>query len=397
MLGYRRKSFRAAHAFLEELRADPRKLSTLSSLQYLLIAEITTAEQKIRALKKALASSIRAESANAPSERPTHLENRIEGLRQLNFVWRCFGDAIAFIYMDKHALKHTYYNTTNTNPKQGAGFLLGKEGLKSELAVMEEALADGIPCLLVDLTNTIRHGDIVFMVGPDPRLVEVKIGPKVDRRGRKQVQNINQLHDFFETDHAEALRGMTVQRVEFREPERSYIHEMNACIEAAVEHGYSIISPERGLHYVALAGGAPPIGTVFELVGAKRPWVFSLNAHKSARDWAPYLPFVLSLRSRVRLYQFLQGTLYLLVVVDTDAVCVFAANRGFAAEFDFANVDLPLKMTKTDLGPDAQISVSSHMLRRIGLEFVSPQWMIDAAFESFERNRFRLHGETALH
>jgi hypothetical protein len=71
---------------------------------------------------------------------------------------------------------------------------------------MEEGLAAGIPCLLADLTNTIRHGDVCFMVGADPRLVEVKTGRKLDRRGRRQIKSIEQLQRFFETDHASGLR-----------------------------------------------------------------------------------------------------------------------------------------------------------------------------------------------
>jgi len=44
MLGYRRKSFRTAHALLSDLRDDPEKLTALLSLQHLLIDEIIAAE-----------------------------------------------------------------------------------------------------------------------------------------------------------------------------------------------------------------------------------------------------------------------------------------------------------------------------------------------------------------
>ena len=54
MLGYRRKSFKIAHALLSDLRANPGKLTVLSSLQHLLIDEIISAEQKIREVKKKL-------------------------------------------------------------------------------------------------------------------------------------------------------------------------------------------------------------------------------------------------------------------------------------------------------------------------------------------------------
>src|SRR4051794_8285147 len=176
MLGYRKKSFQTAHALLRDIGADPGNLAALSSLQVLLIDEIVRAEEKIRTLKRALTRIETKDSAEAPGKNAAYLSNRIDRLRQLAFVWRCFGDGIAFVYMDRFALKQTYYNTHNHNAKQDSGFLGGKGGLEHELAVLEEGLAAGIPCLLTDLTNTIRHGDVCFMVGPDPRLVEVKTG-----------------------------------------------------------------------------------------------------------------------------------------------------------------------------------------------------------------------------
>ena len=67
------------------------------------------------------------------AKRSSYFQNRIERVRDLAYVWRCFGDAIAFLYMDKYALKHTYFNTENVNPKGNAGFLSGKDGLFHEI------------------------------------------------------------------------------------------------------------------------------------------------------------------------------------------------------------------------------------------------------------------------
>lgn len=76
MLGYRRKSFRTAHALLESVQADPTNLTALLSLQHLLIAEIITAEQKIRDLKKELVSRATAGSDAPLGKSSTYLENR---------------------------------------------------------------------------------------------------------------------------------------------------------------------------------------------------------------------------------------------------------------------------------------------------------------------------------
>ena len=139
------------------------------------------------------------------------------------YIWRCFGDAIAFLFMDKFALKQTFFNTHNCNAKQDAGFLAGKAGLSGEWMVMEEFLSKGIPALISDLTNTIRHGDVCVMIGPEPHLIEVKSGT-LDSRGRRQKNSIRQLMEFFKTDEAEGLRGLgKVRRVAHSDSELFYV------------------------------------------------------------------------------------------------------------------------------------------------------------------------------
>jgi hypothetical protein len=159
MLGYRKKSFARAHSLLNTLRANLDDLDTLKSLQQLLFGEVVRTERKIRELKSELKNVIQAGGANA-AKRSSGLRSRIEKVRQCAYVWRCFGDAIAFLYMDKFALKQCFYNVENGNPKQDAGFIADKSGLPNEIALLEFALQQHVPALLVDLTNTIRHGDI---------------------------------------------------------------------------------------------------------------------------------------------------------------------------------------------------------------------------------------------
>ena len=48
------------------------------------------------------------------------------------FIWRCFGDGIAFLYIDKYALKHMLYDSTDYSVKQQAGALSGKVGFRLE-------------------------------------------------------------------------------------------------------------------------------------------------------------------------------------------------------------------------------------------------------------------------
>jgi hypothetical protein len=167
MLGYRKNAFARAHALLQKVRGNLSDIATLREIQQLLFRGIMRAEQKIRDIKGELRSAA-SNRDEAALTRAHYLERRLEGVRQCAYIFRCFGDAIAFLYMDKHALKQTFYNTHNVNPKQDAGFLAGKEGLASEILTLESLLKQGVPALLSDLTNTIRHGDICVMVEPIP-------------------------------------------------------------------------------------------------------------------------------------------------------------------------------------------------------------------------------------
>ena len=121
--------------------------------------EIVRSEQKIRKLKSDLKNVAQTGGFHA-SKRSSYLKNRIEGLRQCAYVWRCFGDAIAFTYIDKFALKQCFYDTNRPVEKKDAGFIADKTGLAREIYFLETALKEKIPALLADLTNTIRHGDI---------------------------------------------------------------------------------------------------------------------------------------------------------------------------------------------------------------------------------------------
>ena len=46
------------------------------------------------------------------------------------YVWKCFGDGLAFSYVDKFAVKHALFEIDSQQIKQGAGMLSGKSGTR---------------------------------------------------------------------------------------------------------------------------------------------------------------------------------------------------------------------------------------------------------------------------
>ena len=189
MLGYRKHSFARAHTLLRRLRENLEDLEALRELQTLLLLEVVRSEEKVRRDKMEV-RGIENSDAVSDAKRLEYLAGRIEGYRQCAYIWRSFGDAIAFIYLDTFSLKQCFYSTATTSPKQDAGFILGKEGLGNELIILDSALKQGVPALLVDLTNTIRHGDVCLLGDSDPFLIEAKLGKNLNSRGKKQKRNL---------------------------------------------------------------------------------------------------------------------------------------------------------------------------------------------------------------
>jgi hypothetical protein len=261
MLGYRSKSFARIHALVREIAATPLDAALALRCQRLLIAEIQHAERKVSRYRTELkaqrrqlnTSRLPRGEARRIRTRIKWIEARIDAYRRSIYIWRCFGDAIAFNGLDKYAVKATYFETTTGAVKQHAGFLSGKSGLSEEIRLLEEITSKGMPCVLTDLTNSLRHGDICILTGGDPYLIEVKSGNRLNERGKRQVTDIAKIHSFLETDMANDWHGVDeVRRVAAHADDVSYVDEINTCIVQAERDGSSLLSPEPGLHYIAI-------------------------------------------------------------------------------------------------------------------------------------------------
>jgi hypothetical protein len=119
------------------------------------------------------------------------LREREEQLLHLLFLWRCFGDGIAFIYQSKYSLKHTYYDG-NYNVKAPAGFMTEhgrlKRGFAREYRILCSGIKHNVPVVLCDLTNVIRYGDVCALGAEDPVCIEVKTSRNRNARTERQIR-----------------------------------------------------------------------------------------------------------------------------------------------------------------------------------------------------------------
>jgi hypothetical protein len=198
--------------------------------------------------------------------------------------------------------------------------------------------------------------------------MEVKTGPVLNQRGRRQAAKLAELQRFLENDQAPGFRGMPeMRRVDYGVAHCDCIADLNTCIQAARRDGWNAVCPERGLLYVAAFDGLP-VEEVFGNLGMTLPVVFMPNAEKNDRSWAPYLPFTNSLRDPPDLYDFVVGKLTLFVAVDAAVACDRLALPGWTVSLvDDADRSILLEHAASG----AKIAISRQFFGRLGLEFMS--------------------------
>ena len=358
---------------LSIIRNDPADLRTLFELQKLLIAEITLAERRIQE-NKARCNTERGKGWE-------YYENRTKGHRQSIYYWKAFGDAIAFLYCDRFALKHVYYNTQNLNVRQDSGFISGSAGFENEIDALRRLVEAGYPCVLCDLTNTIRYGDICIMVQSDPILIEVKSSGTRDRRRTRQLRNLKTLQEFFKTDASSGLRGFSsIYRIAVQNEPYSFEKDLNECIDESYERNYVLKSPEPGVCYIAISGDVQ-LEDIFRQVNLAEPLLFSLNEVKRTRAWSPYYPFTLLIRSERALYDFMLGRLFIMVLLDVAVIRDLVRSLGWTPKFDL-EADYPVWATRD--GGEEQAGVSRHLLARVAMEALSLKWMVEEGVRGLE-------------
>lgn len=331
--------FTQAAFLLSEIKSDPDKISILLDLQRLLIRNIIRSERRIQRLKRARSRLKRKiKTGRLVKQKTKQLKNilisidaRISDIQHLLFLWRCFGDGIANIYQCKYSLKHLFYDE-NYAVKSNAGFLSGKTGFRKEYKALRLGIRMGVPVVMSDLTNIIRHGDICALAGADPLPVEIK-SSNLNARGQRQVKQLRVLADFYSNDGAKNFRGMSnVKRVELSIPEVNYETEINQCIAQALEAGCSSISPEEGLTYFVFRADWPGenVGSFFDenwTCDGSSTMMVQLTSDES---WLPSYPFTLSL-SPVNSIRFMQEEICIFILIDLAALKNHFSLRGVHA------------------------------------------------------------------
>ena len=126
MIGYYKKHIFALSEAVAQIQSFPERVDQLKEFQAFLIRRILNSEKKIDELKGRLKGLKRELRSNRPTkDKAKELKKKIKFYQQrinehkwMLFVWRCFGDAVVFLYVDKFAIKPFLYEFGSNEPKQ---------------------------------------------------------------------------------------------------------------------------------------------------------------------------------------------------------------------------------------------------------------------------------------
>lgn len=377
---YAERDLAKAATLLYSVKTDLARLDLVLDLQRHLIRCIIRTESRIRRLKRkrkvlAAAAVLRVSRAEAKARqnRISSLRSREQELSQLLFLWRCFGDGIAFVYQSKYSLKHLYYDG-RYQPKESAGFMTEhgrlKRGFTTEYRMLLSGIKHDVPVVLSDVTNIIRHGDVCALGGPDPVPLEAKTSKNRNARTDRQAEQLDQLAEFYANDGAQEFRGMpNVQRVELLTDEVNYQAIANDCMATALRSGWCTASPEPGVTYLACTT------TLDNAVLARLGFGPSTLCVKLSADLShlPSYPFTLSL-TPTNCLAFMQQRLEVFVFIDLAQVKAAFASRGVHATMLMDGTSA-LQITKTPENLSLGVfRVSELLFLRIATEFLSVEW-----------------------
>lgn len=384
---------------LRALEANTEDLKLLEEMNRVLVVAILDTEKDVLATKaRSKRQTVLLKTSRPMKERASSLRARIEALSErldrLNnqlWLWRLFGDSVAHLYLDKFAIKHTFFETESYNVKADAGMMTGKNGLAAEIGLLQEALKHDVPAILCDVTNVLRYGDVCLLGESDPYLMEAKSSARLNQRGKRQATKLERLQDFLKTDVATNFRGNPgeVRRVAIELEEWSHAERLNECIGEAQANGCAIISPEPGLSYVVVYDSdGIDMSKMDQSQGLSI--YFSWNDAKNIRNWAYYVPFLITIREVEHLLDFIEGRVVIFIYANTETLTSHCSAPGWKALF---LEDSNYSVACFHVASQGVMALSAQMFYRVFYECVSLEWMgksqVAAMARAWEANESR--------
>lgn len=390
---------------VNDLKDDLNNFNLLLRLQFKILVCVMRSERKIKLLKKDSAN-LRSvlKKSRLPKEQSLEVKDEIKFITEMIsaekfkiYTYKMFGDAVAFLYIDKYTVKQLYYNVHNYQVKEQSGDLGGKSGLREEWACVKFACENKIPALLHDITMSIRHGDVSLLGRDEPFILEIKSSSNANKRVERQKSNLAKLGSFIANDEAENFRGVPLlKRESLLTEEVTYSQVLNDCLNDCRTKGMALAEVEKGFYIGAVRQGS--MVSLLESIGFNEKnevLPIFLNQFKNNGEWLPLTPFTLLLNDPYDLNDFIDGELTIACFLKIDEFKKMAMELGYELVF---SVDDEYSMLFKEVGEGVIFGVSWQMLLRVPLEMMSMAWLIKESIEKYKdalesSNRNRVSSE----
>lgn len=359
------------HRKIHEFSQNLHDLPCLLEIQKQLIDAISETEREIRGAKKA--------------------KNDPKGWQYVRYNFLCLGDCLAFLYMDRFALKQTFFDVDTANPKQSNGFITDKIGLASEISFLEGAISHSVPTMLCDITNVLRYGDICLLGDSDPFPIEIKSSKTRNSRSNRQKKKLKALSSFLTLDRSDGFRGLpgTTFRTEYSVPPRSYSNQLQAAITQANTVGSASFEIDGCLKVAVIMEDNPDYGALFAEFGSSRVLANSINQIKTSKMWGCYYPYPLSLSGPAQYEGFVRGEVHIFTFLDMEAFENKLAHEGIRLSVEADEHDIHCQIHFANLFTDDQeayFMIGEHMMCRIWTDFLCPSWIVNNSISSVINN-----------
>ncbi|HHX8096919.1 TPA: hypothetical protein ACVNQP_004418, partial [Escherichia coli] len=378
---------------LNNLKDGLNNFELLLKLQFKILVCVMRCERKIKFLKKNNAhlrsvlkkSRLPKEKSLAVKEKIKYNSEVITAEKFKIYTYKMFGDAVAFLYIDKYTIKQLYYNVHNYNVKETSGDLSGKSGLREEWECVKLACDNKVPALLHDITMSIRHGDVSLLGKDEPFIIEMKSSSNTNKRVERQKSNLEKLGSFIAKDEAENFRGIPLLiRKNLLTEEESYSQVLNECLNDCRSKGMALVEAEKGFYICAVREGN--MASMLENIDfdeKKEVFPVFLNQYKNNGEWLPLTPFTLLINDPYDLHDFIEGELTIACFLMLDEYKKIAIELGYELVF-VSNDEYSILLKR--IGEDIIFGVSWQMLLRVPLEMMSMSWLIKESINIYSNS-----------
>lgn len=335
-----KEDFIKAALLLNSLKESPERIDIIVTLHKLIIRGILKQEKLIRFDRhgdKRLAffrknKRPEREVSTRIKRACEKLRERIEERKQIIFLYKCFGDGIAYIYQSMYSLKHLYYNDSY-QVKEDAGYISGKRGFIKEWKIFLIGIKYNVPVVMSDITNIIRNGDVCALGGDDPLPIEVKLTKHEypGARAMRQLASISEIVSFYENDYAKQFRGgADAYRIPLSFKQIDYIDDINKIVIACENEIYAYKEVEKGIVYFCINTRIreddlnSAMKKMKSLMTPSSTLTITLTPEPS---WEAAYPFTLSL-SCPSIVRFIYDEVMIFILVNLDILRSFFITNG---------------------------------------------------------------------